>query len=55
MKDEIKREKVKQAKLTADSRKEAIVKVRESGIAVTSIEELTGILYKEINIGQNKS
>ena len=46
--------KSKTGKVTADSRKEAIVKVRESGVAITTIEELTGILYREINIGQPK-
>ncbi|MBM7691931.1 type IV pilus assembly protein PilC [Peribacillus deserti] len=38
-------------RVTALNKKEAVGKVRESGIAVISIEELKGILYKEIQIG----
>ena len=46
--------KSKSGKVTAESRKEAIMKLRETGVAVTSIEELTGLLYKEIPLGQKK-
>ncbi|MFJ5621767.1 type II secretion system F family protein [Peribacillus loiseleuriae] len=44
----------KQGKMTADTRKEAVARLRETGIAVTSIDELKGILYKEISFGRNK-
>ncbi|MGX2960740.1 type II secretion system F family protein [Peribacillus sp. JNUCC 23] len=42
----------KQGKMTADTRKEAVTRLRETGIAVTSIDELKGILYKEISLGR---
>ncbi|WP_028392097.1 type II secretion system F family protein [Bacillus cihuensis] len=44
----------KQGKVTADTRKEAVEGLRETGIAVTSIDELKGILYKEISLGSKK-
>lgn len=44
----------KNGNIKADNRKEAIVKVREKGIAITKIEQLTGILYREIEFGQKK-
>lgn len=46
--------KSKSGRITADNRKEAILKLRENGIAVRTIEELTSILYKEINFGTKK-
>lgn len=44
--------KLKQGRLKADSRREAVVKLRTDGISVISIQELNSILYKEINLGQ---
>ncbi|RFU71573.1 type II secretion system F family protein [Peribacillus saganii] len=44
----------KAGRVTAENRREAVIKIREQGIAVISIEELTGLLYKEISVGQKK-
>lgn len=44
----------KTGKINAESRKDAVVKLREQGISVTSIEELKSILYKEIPLGSKK-
>lgn len=46
--------KKRQGKITADTRKEAVVSLREKGMAVTTIVELKGVLYKEISLGQRK-
>lgn len=46
--------KSKSGRVTADNRRAAILKLRETGLAVTSIEEQTGILYKEIPLGKKK-
>ena len=42
--------KKKAGKINAENRKEALVKLRETGIAVIRMDELKGILYKEISI-----
>lgn len=44
----------KKGKLKADNRRTAVEKLKSEGIAVTSIEELTGILYKDIDLGGKK-
>lgn len=49
-----KKGKLKKGKLTAENKREAAAKLKENGIAVTSIEELKGILYKEIHLGSRK-
>lgn len=42
--------KIVQGRIKGDSQKEVVTLLREQGIAVTSIEELTSILYKEIQL-----
>lgn len=44
----------KSGKLSSESRKLAIATLREQGIAVSSIDEMQGILYKEIHLGVKK-
>ncbi|MFJ8245675.1 type II secretion system F family protein [Peribacillus asahii] len=46
--------KKKEGRVNAEHRREAVSKLRETGIAVIQIEELTGILYKEISLGKRK-
>ncbi|WP_108669435.1 type II secretion system F family protein [Peribacillus acanthi] len=48
------RGRIRRGKITSDNRKEAVSKIKEMGIAVTSIEELKGILYKEVNLNVKK-
>lgn len=47
--------KSKSGRISAESRKEAVTKLRQTGLAVTSIEELKSILYKEISLGTGKT
>lgn len=44
----------KTGRVSAENRKEAIKKLRDMNVAVTKIEELTGILYKDIPLGTKK-
>ncbi|PLT32390.1 type II secretion system F family protein [Bacillus sp. V5-8f] len=44
----------KSGKVMAENRKEAVLRLRESGVSVISINELNGILYKEISLGGKK-
>ncbi|WP_394137539.1 type II secretion system F family protein [Cytobacillus oceanisediminis] len=44
----------KDGKLTAENRREAVGKLKEQEIAVTSIEELKGFLHREIKLGPSK-
>ncbi|WP_102345398.1 type II secretion system F family protein [Bacillus sp. Marseille-P3661] len=46
--------KVVQGRIKGDSQKETVQQLREQGIAVTSIEELTSILYKEIKLFEGR-
>ena len=46
--------KKKAGKINAENRKEALVTLRETGVAVIRIDELKGLLYKEISIGGKK-
>jgi type IV pilus assembly protein PilC len=46
--------KQKKGKVTAENRREAVVKLKEGGVSVTSIEELKGLLYKELSFGGKK-
>jgi type IV pilus assembly protein PilC len=41
-------------KIQGSTKREAIALLREDGVAVMNLVELTGILYKEIKIGQDK-
>jgi type IV pilus assembly protein PilC len=34
----------------ADTRSKAVQKLKEKGIAVAALEEMTGLLYREVNI-----
>ncbi len=44
----------KTGKVSSISQRQAIVQLREQGVAVKSIQEMKGILYKEVSLGAKK-